>query len=55
MAREVVPHVISITIRELPNVDIKDRAVINVMLDLLDGFNGEMSEDSVAATVYSYW
>ena len=25
------------------------------MLDLLEGFDGEMTEESIAASVYNYW
>lgn len=60
IARDITPHIIKITESVLENKDIyelndKDVTDIKYMIDLIRNFNGEMSEDSVGATVYSYW
>ena len=33
----------------------QEKLDIKFMLDLLEGFDGEMTEDSIAASVYNYW
>ena len=60
IARDITPHIIKITESVLLNKDIhdlndKEVSDIRLMVDLVREFNGEMTEDSIAATVYSYW
>lgn len=59
VARGLVSHVVKIVDRILSKEDHKfspdQKDYIRSVKDILAGFDGVMSEDSIQATVYSYW
>ena len=55
VARELVPKIIHTATQTLPDLPLKDQGKVSKMLGQLQGFTGEMTEDSIGASVYSYW
>lgn len=57
VARALVPHILNITKRSLDSYGFDDeqKSDIRSMLAYLEHFGGEMTEDSIGATIYSYW
>ena len=58
-ARETTPHLMKIAKSVVENKEYgfseNDKKDVRFMLDLLNDFKGNMSLDSVSATVFSYW
>jgi len=57
VARALVPHIVTIAKRSLDSYGFDDgqKSDIRSMLTYLEHFGGEMTEDSIGATIYSYW
>lgn len=57
VARALVPDIVTIARRSLDSYGFDDsqKSDIRTMLTYLEGFGGEMIEDSIGATIYSYW
>lgn len=54
-SREMAPMISEITRSMLDELSIEDRREASKQIDYLDGFQGEMSAEKVAPTVYMYW
>ena len=60
VAREITPHILKITNYVIKNansfeINKKDQEIIKSTSALLEDFKGEMTEQSLGATIYSYW
>lgn len=58
-ARETTPHLLKIVMSIIDdeefNFSYHEKQDVRFMIDLLKDFKGDMSLDSIGATVYSYW
>ena len=55
VARDLTPKIIKICKRATIDLSRDDLDSVEYMLDLLAEFDGEMSSESIAASVYNYW
>lgn len=54
-ARDLIKPIIDIYESQKDKLNEKELANAELMVDILRDWKGEMTEDSVPATVYSYW
>jgi acyl-homoserine lactone acylase PvdQ len=55
VARDLIPKIIKICKSGISDLSRDDVDSVEFMLDLLEGFDGKMSADSVSASVYNFW
>jgi acyl-homoserine lactone acylase PvdQ len=55
MARDFNPLMVSLVEQNINLLNIKDRDTARYALNIMQGWLGDMGEDSISASVYSFW